>query len=300
MALDRNPGFLQRLGIGQALVVQHVAFGGDDDRRRDAGEARRQQRRGAPILGVVHGAQVMAAEPFHRVGSEDAESGRISLVARAAHAEIGDRIDQRLQTNFRPAPVARDQRHDRGEVGAGAVAMHAEPFRIGAEARGVGVHPVEPGHRILDRRRKAVLRPHPVVDRDDDRLRPAAQIARDQIVAVETADHMPAAVEIDDRRQGPGGVRPIDPHRDRARRAGDRAVLDARGRQRLGLARGGHDLHLPARRVGRHRLDRLQVEPRHRLQHFLDLRVQVRHRLPPARNRAKLGCRSLPSTSPSW
>ena len=78
--------------------------------------------------------------------------------------------------------------------------MHPEPFRVGAKARGVRVQPFERGERILDRRRKFVLRPHPVIDRDDQRRRAVAQIARDQVMRVEAADHMAAAMIIGDCR----------------------------------------------------------------------------------------------------
>ena len=109
----------------------------------------------------------MATEPRHRVRGQRAVALGIFLVAGAGQRVVADRVNQRLQPQCRTAGVARHHRHDRGEIGAGAVAVHADAARVGAEARGIGVDPVQRGKRILDRRWKFVLRPHPVIDRGD-------------------------------------------------------------------------------------------------------------------------------------
>ena len=38
--VDRDAGLLQALGVGLALVAQHVVLGGEDDGGRQAGEVR--------------------------------------------------------------------------------------------------------------------------------------------------------------------------------------------------------------------------------------------------------------------
>ena len=81
--------------------------------------------------------------------------------------------------------------------------MYAKAAGIGAEARGIGVDPLQCGKGIVDRGREFVLRPHPVIDRDDQCLGPGAQVAGDEIMSVEAADHMAAAMVVDDRRHRP-------------------------------------------------------------------------------------------------
>ena len=55
--VDRHPGLAQALGVGLALVAQHVVLGGQHHRRRQPGEARRAQRRrvGLGALRVASG-----------------------------------------------------------------------------------------------------------------------------------------------------------------------------------------------------------------------------------------------------
>jgi hypothetical protein len=106
---------------------------------------------------------------------------------------------------------------------------------------------------------------------------PGAQIAGDQIMRVETADDVAAAMEIDDRRNRNGAIRPIKAQADVARRTRDHPLLDTIDRQRFRLARLCGRLHLCARRGRGHRLDRLEVQLGHHLQDLLDLGVKVRH-----------------------
>ena len=261
--------------------MQYVAFGDDDDRRGDAGMARGFDRRGAPIGGVGGPAQVMAREPGHRVAGQDAVALGIFRVAGAGQCVVANRIHQRLQPQSRAAGVARQQRHDRGEIGAGAVAVDAQPFGVGAKARGVGMDPFERGERILHRRREFVLRPHPVVDRGDQCADTRAQVAGDEIVGVEAADDVAAAMVVDDRRRRRRRVGPVEAQADSAGRAGDLALLNPRHRQRLGLARPRRRLHLGARLGRGHVLDRPQLGLGHRVQHLDNLRMEPRHRRPP-------------------
>ena len=94
------------------------------------------------------------------------------------------------------------------------------------------------------------------------------------------ADHMTAAMIIDDRRHPRarvGRFRPIKAQTDRAGRARDHALLEAGDRQWLGLAGTGGRLHLLPRFRRGHRLDRPQIGLSHYLQDLLDLRMQAGH-----------------------
>src|ERR1051325_5442154 len=51
--LDRHAGVAQCRGVALTLIVQNIAFGGDDERRRGSGKARRLERRSPPILCVL-------------------------------------------------------------------------------------------------------------------------------------------------------------------------------------------------------------------------------------------------------
>jgi hypothetical protein len=143
------------------------------------------------------------------------------------------------------------------------------------------MHPRERREGILDRRGKFVLGAHAVIDRGDQRLGAGAQIARDEIMRVEAADHMAAAVVVDDCRHRAAGTRPIEAEAKRAARAGHRPLLDPRDRQRLGPAGARRRLHLLARLGRGHRLDRPQLGRGRDPEDFLDLRMQARHGLSP-------------------
>ena len=260
--------------------MQHIAFGRDDDRRRRAGKVCRLQWRGPPILGVLGAAQIVIPEPQHRLARQDAVAGREFAVARHRHRVVGDRINERLQAQSRLIGAARHQRDNGGEVGAGAVAMDAEPGGVRAEAAGIGVHPLQCREAVIDRGGEFVLGPHAVIDRSDKRPGAGAQIARDEIMRIEASDHVATAVVIDDRRHRIariGLLRPVEAQPDRACGARDHALLDARDRQRLGLPGARRLFHLCPRLRGSQGLDRPQPCCGLRLQHRLNLWVQFRH-----------------------
>ena len=158
--------------------------------------------------------------------------------------------------------------------------MDAEPVGVRAEAAGIGVHPLQCREAVIDRGGEFVLGPHAVIDRSDKRPGAGAQIARDEIMGIEASDHVAAAVVIDDRRHRIariGHLRPIEAQPDRAPWPRDRALLDSRHRQGLGLAAPRGFFHLSTRRRRGQRLDRPQPCCGLRLQHRLNLWVQFRH-----------------------
>jgi len=81
-----------------------------------------------------------------------------------------------------------------------AVTLNADPIGIGAEIRGIRMNPLKGGKAVIHRGRKFVLRPHAVIDRSDHRPGPAAEVAGDEIVRIETPDDVAAAMKIDDGR----------------------------------------------------------------------------------------------------
>src|SRR4029077_15008070 len=97
--------------------------------------------------------------------------------------------------------------------------MHTNAVWVGTERSGGPVNPFQRGEGILHRRREFVLRPHAVVDRCNQRLGPGTQVAGDQIMRVEAADNVAAAMVIDDRRGWSCGIRPIKPQADVSGRA---------------------------------------------------------------------------------
>jgi hypothetical protein len=96
-------------------------------------------------------------------------------------------------------------------------------------------------------------------------------------VGVEAADHVPAAVIIDDRRHRRRGLRPVEAQADVAGGARHQALFDSGDRQRLGLARPRRRFHLLARLGRRHLFDRPKLRLGHRPQNFLDLWMKARH-----------------------
>src|SRR5690606_33267344 len=61
--------------------------------------------------------------------------------------------------------------------------------------------------------REFVLRRQAVIDGDDAGLRPGADVSGDDVVCVAVAEGVPAAVTIDDGREGPVALRPVHAHR---------------------------------------------------------------------------------------
>jgi hypothetical protein len=94
---------------------------------------------------------------------------------------------------------------------------------------------------------------------------------------VETADHVSAAMIIDDRRHAPGRFRPVEAQTDLAGRTGDHALLDLGNRERFGVARPRRGLHLLARLGRRHLLDRPKLCLGHHPQDLLYLRMKAWH-----------------------
>jgi hypothetical protein len=138
------------------------------------------------------------AEPDHRLLRQHAVATGVFVVAVTGETVVGDRVNERLQPQLRRASIAGEQCCDGREVAAGAVANNADLVGIGAEARGIRMNPSKGGIAVVHRSRKFVLRPHAIIDRSDHRPGSAAEGAGDEIVRIETADDVAAAMKIDD------------------------------------------------------------------------------------------------------
>ena len=240
-------------------------------RGQPAGEGR-PRRRGVrrPAVGP---AQVVVPVPAHPGRGQVEALGELAPGAGVG-GRVQDRVDQQLEGDLRPAPVAGAEGDHRGQVPAGAVAGHGQPV-LGATQRGrVARRPLGGRIRVLDSGRPAVLGRQPVVDRDDHRRHGRRQGPAQRVVGVEGPDHPAAAVEEDhdrERRLPLGGV---DPHRQLPGRPGHDPVGDrGHGHRRPVQGRGVLDVEVP--RLG----DRLAVQgrparPRHLVEQRPDLRQE--------------------------
>ena len=66
------------------------------------------------------------------------------------------------------------------------------------------MRPAKRGEGVVDRGGEPVLGPEPVVDREHERGDLAGEEAAGLVVGVEVADHVPAAVVVDDERRRVG------------------------------------------------------------------------------------------------
>ena len=95
------------------------------------------------------------------------------------------------------------------------------------------------GDRVIGGGGKFVLGREAVIDRDHDQRACIGELAADDVVGVEIADHPAAAMEEHQRRRKPvltaRLLRHVDAGRDRAVRRRDRQRRDARQFRRLGV-----------------------------------------------------------------
>ena len=113
-----TPAAASAVGVGDALVAQRVELARDDERRRQARQVVGAQRRRLGI-GPVGGIGVVVPEPLHQRRRQDVAVGVLD-VRLPRHVGVGDRRQQQLADDLRPAGVARQPGDDGGEVAAGA------------------------------------------------------------------------------------------------------------------------------------------------------------------------------------
>ncbi len=200
------PACLERVCVGLALVSERVERGGDDERRREAGQVLGEQRR-HPRIGCVspRGPEVVVRVPVHLgVGEQEALAEQFSRAVAGRH--VGRGIDQQLERRRGSAGARRKLRGHRRQIAAGAVAAHGDPVRISTEPAGVRERPAERGVGVVDRGGKPMLGRQPVVDRKYVCAGVAAENSARAVVRVQVAVEEPATVVEDEQRMGTAGL----------------------------------------------------------------------------------------------
>jgi hypothetical protein len=126
----------------------------------------------------------------------------------------------------RPGPVAGEQAHHGRQVPSGAVSHDGDPAAVPAEIPRMICRPLQRGVRVVDGRGKRVLGGEPVRHRDDDRLHPGRHLAAEPVGHVQVAQAKPAAVVVQDQREGVGAClrRPVGAKRNGTLRAVSRHI----------------------------------------------------------------------------
>ena len=225
----------QRIGILPAFVAQRVETGCQHQRRRQPGQIGVQQRRGTPIE-VLFGVEVMAAEKSDRVAGQHVAL-TVAAMRRCDRAHISGRVDQQLELQRNGlAGIAPGQRHRRCEVATCAVTAHRKALRIEVELASLGLQPAGGRQHIVDRCGEALLRTHPVIDRDHGAAAGIGQIAAKRVVGVEVTNHPPATVVVNQCRCGAAGTRrAVQAQRDVTVRTGGRQLAHFSHRPGRGL-----------------------------------------------------------------
>jgi hypothetical protein len=243
--LGGDAGGGQQPGVPDAVIAQRVIPGdGDVGRRQIAQILRAPRRHVRRRIRHVDFAGVPTRERSDGVGVEDRRDG-VFGERRQRRVPHGRRIPQQLEHDRRSAVVARPLRHRGGDGAAGRIPGHGDPGRIAVQFGSVLGDPKRCGPSVFDGGGVGVLGGEPVVDGYHDRVGAHRVLTRRAVVGFEVADDEAAAVKIQQNGRGDASLmivgiawRPIDPERDGARGAGDRAVLDPQ----LGMQR-------PARQV---------------------------------------------------
>lgn len=154
--------------------------------------------------------------------------GVLQMAHRTARqAGVEHRHDEDLAGQRRAAAVARHQRADGGQVGAGLDAGHQQALAAPAQLGLVFFRPQQHGVRVLDCGRERPLGGQRVIGRQDQLRRLAGrQVAQEFVGLVQVAVDKAAAVEEHDQRVAPGGgavgrAARVDARRQRAGGAAD-------------------------------------------------------------------------------
>ena len=171
---------------------------------------------------IARVAEIMADEPVHRRGGED-ERVLHPRHRWGLHRHIGRRINQHLEANFRQIFIPRHDRHDGGEIAAGAVAADRDLAAIHAQAVGLVKYPSWGGCAVGHRSGEFMFRRHAVIHRDHAALAFIGDLPTQLVVTFKIANH-PATTMIKDQgwqfRAGARALAAIQPQRNVAERAG--------------------------------------------------------------------------------
>ena len=212
-------------------------------------------------MGLVR--RVVVEEPFHG-GGVQAVAVLVAAIGLGAGHGIGHGVGQELQAQLGAAMVAGPDRGGGRQVAAGAVAADRQAARVDADRRAVGRDPLQGGHDVVERARKACLGGQAIVDGEDRDAGFDGELGAQRVVAVEVAEHPAATMGVDQagklvvprRREGP-----VEPHRQVAARPGDGAIdhrrcarprpLGTGAQGQIEVARGLRRERVPGRPVGR-------------------------------------------------
>src|SRR5690606_16272844 len=126
---------------------------------------------------------------------------------------VRHRVDQHLHPQVGVAGIAGHQCYDGGQVRPRTVAGDGEAGGVDVELGAFFPNPTICRPSIVHGRREFVFRCQPVIDGDDHGLRAAADVPGDDVVRVQVAEDMAAAVKIDDGGEGAVAFRPVHAHR---------------------------------------------------------------------------------------
>ena len=157
--------------------------------------------------------------------------------------------------------VAQRHRGDDRQVAARAVAGEDQRRDRAAQLRRAARHPARRRFAIVGRGGPFGFGREAVIDRDHRQIEHARHLRGEAGMAVEVADHEPAAMEEHHRRPRlAAGARVEQPRRDVAGRSRD---IEVEHRAELADRRVGDILHHHVHRARRRRLELVHLRPRH-------------------------------------
>ena len=219
-------------------------------------------------------AHVMRPEPLHHAGGEEVAFGILGIGA-VLEVGVGDRVDQQLVGELRPAGIACPDRHGSGEVAARAVTGHGQAVLVDPKVCRVVHRPQQGVMAIVERAGEGRFRGKAVVHRQHRRAAGHGKGSGRGIVRLDRADHPASAmVEQHQRRVLSRALGLVEPRGDGA--AGQVQCQVAH----FGHGRGRAHLHRPVRLAQGLGRDRLVIDRRHlreEAEQRLDLRIE-RHR----------------------
>ena len=148
----RHAGRLELRRVQLRLEVEGIAFRRHDERGRQAGVVRSEERRDPPVVRHGRRGKVVGLVPQQLVPVE--EVALVRHVEAAGEVASRHRVDEQLEADAPRTPRSRASRDDRREVAAGAVAGDGEPGRVAPERVGVLAEPGGGRVRVHDRRRE--------------------------------------------------------------------------------------------------------------------------------------------------
>ena len=210
-----DTGCSERLGVSDPVVADRVEVGGLDERRRQVLEVAEQggDERVAALGDVRH---VVVGEAVHRPLRQDRRVGVLDE-GGGGHRHVRGRVDEALVPNGVQTVVPEALGDDGGEVAAGAVTAYRQAGGVGSDLVTVPDDPTRCVDAVVRGHWGGVVRRHPVVDRQDERVELVAEHGAQGVVVHDVAEHPATAVEVHDhRKRTPAtlAVRPVRADRD--------------------------------------------------------------------------------------